>query len=603
MQGVASRECCFRTDDIPFAKVIWELTFACPLKCPYCFQERTGHRNDLSRTELETIRKCALEFLAFMKPKNVLLSGGEPLTLGVNLFNIVASIKRLGASFSMSTTGFPQKTFLEILDMQPSGINISIDPAGMEGKEYEFRKTKFETLLDTLREVASKNVPIKGTSLITRDNIRNVPKYVQMLRTLIEQAPTLRTIFITNPYHIGYTRPDLSVTPDEVNNFVTQVRELSALSLDLRFINFSSIAMPLQACPGAHSVFSIVPNGDVIGCPFLYQRSASFAVGNVSENEPSAIKRGLERFRGFLTQNMAQLVTQTPECQKCPVKSNCRGGCFAESFAMKETSIPALLCRRTVESAKGRDKKLLSLPLQIRVKLMTGKPKTSFKRKILSADVEKLIATHIREYMAKSFSDIAHRFDHIETVVKLTKHIAAIEGANARIVVPAAYFHDFAPRQHEAFHFHTDESADAAATFLNENGFDTDEITAIVHCIVASEFSSFLLGIEPRTLEARVVRDADFLESMGARGIARVFSFAGKHCDTLGDVNYEPSSPPFIQHNIMAPDETPIQHFAAKLLLLNKLLLTSTGKKMGRHRHALMITFLEQYKQEMQGVL
>jgi len=601
MQNVQSRECCFRTDNVPLAKVVWELTFACPLKCPYCFQERTRHRNDASRAELEAIRQSAINFLAFIKPRNVLLSGGEPLTLGRELFGVIAAIQKLGATFSMSTTGFPQKTFLEVLEMNPSGINISIDPAGMEGEEYQYRKTKLETLLDTLRHVATKEIPVKGTSLITRDNIRNVAAYVQMLRTLTEQAPTLRTLFITNPYHIGYTRPDLSVTPEEVRSFITQVRELTALSLHLRFINFSSIAMPLQDCPGAHSVFSIVPNGDVVACPFLYQRSASFAVGNVTENEPLSIKRGLERFRGFLTQNMQQLIAQTPECRDCPVRNECRGGCFAESFAMKETSIPALLCRRTVEVAKGRDDRLLSLPLQIRLKLTTGKPKTTFKRRVLSPDVEQAIAGHIRDYMAHSFSDIAHRFDHIETVVRLSKRIASAEGANPRIVVPAAYFHDFAPRQHEAFHFHTDESADAAATFLNENGFDTDEITAIVHCIVASEFSSYLLGIEPRTLEAMVVRDADFLESIGARGIARVFSFAGKHCKTLGEVDYDPSSPPFIQHNIMAPDETPIQHFAAKLLLLNRLLLTKSARRMGRTRHSLMVAFLEQYAKEMKG--
>jgi uncharacterized protein len=601
MESIVSRECCFRTDEVPFAKVVWELTFVCPLKCPYCFQERTGHRNDVTAAELGAIREGALEFLRFMKPRNVLLSGGEPLTLGSGLLKVISSIKSLGVTFSMSTTGFPQKMFLQVLDMNPSGINISIDPAGLEGKEYEYRKTKFETLLATLREVASRKVPIKGTSLITRENIRNVPDYVQMLRTLAERAPTLRTLFITNPYHIGYTRPDLSVTPDEVANFVSRVRSLSALSLDLRFINFSSISLPLQDCPAAASVFSIVPNGDVVGCPFLYQRSASFAVGNVRDNEPAAIRQGLERFRGFLTQNMMQLITQTPECGQCPARSQCRGGCFAESFAMKETSIPALLCSRTVTVAKGRDEKLLSLPLQVRVKLMTGKPKSKFRRNSLTPALENRIAEHTREYMDRSFSDIAHRFDHIEAVVRLAKRIAKSEGANMRIVVPAAYFHDFAPRQHEAFHFHTDESADAAATFLSENGFDTDEITAIVHCIVASEFSSYLLGIEPRTLEAMVIRDADFLESMGARGIARVFSFAGKHCKTLGEVNYEPSSPPFTQHNIMAPDETPIQHFAAKLLLLNKLLLTSAGKRMGKRRHALMVGFLEQYKREMRG--
>ncbi len=601
MDNVVLRECCFRTGKKPFAKAVWEVTFDCPLKCPYCFQERTGHRNDSTPKELAAIREAALEFLRFMKPSNVLLSGGEPLTLGVDLLKVIGSLRSAGVTFSLSTTGFPQKTFLQVLDEKPSGVNISIDPAGMKGTEYAYRKTTFETLLDTLAQAASRNVPIKGTSLITRENICNVPAYVQMLRTLADKAPTLRTLFITNPYHIGYARADLSVTPDDVAKFMDQVSALAGLSFDLRFINFSSMAMPLQDCPAGTSVFSVVPNGDVVGCPFLYQRTASFAVGNVRDNEPAVIRQGLERFRDVLTRNMMQLIAQTPECSDCPAKSSCRGGCFAESFAMKETSIPALLCSRTVPVAKGRDDMLASIPLQVRVKLVTGKPKSKFRRSTLAPTMERRIAEHVHEYMNRSFSDIAHRFDHVEAVVVLARQIAKKEGANLRIVVPAAYFHDFAPRQHESFHFHTDDSAGAAATFLSENGFDTDEIAAIVHCIVASEFSSCLLGIEPRTLDAKVVRDADFLESMGARGIARAFSFAGKHCKTLGSVDYEPSSPPFVQHNIMAPDETPMHHFAAKLLRLNALLLTATGKRMGKRRHAQMVSFLEEYKKEIQG--
>lgn len=602
MTEIISRECCFRTAERPFEKAVWEITFTCPLKCPYCFQERTGHKNDCSRAELSNIRNKTLDFLRFMAPANVLISGGEPLTLGDGLFKIIKSIQSIGATFSISTTGFPQSRFWQVLDYNPSGVNISIDPAGMSGEQYQYRKTKLETLLSTLQTISDKNIPIKGTSLITKENLQNISAYISMITELVDKAPLMKTLFITNPYHIGYARPDLSVTPNEVRSFIDSVVDLSVLGLDIRFINFSSVALPLQDCPAANSVFTIVPNGDVIGCPFLYQRTSSFAVGNVTENSPEILRENLKRFRGFLQQNMQKLLDLTPECHDCPVKQQCSGGCFAETFAMKETSIPALLCSRTVGSAKGRNGSLSSVHLEVRSRLVTGKPKAKFKRKTLKVSLEKKMADFIQSYMTDTFSDIAHRYDHIECVVKLAKYIATKENANPRIVVPAAYFHDYAPRQHHAFHFHTDESADAATTFLSENGFNMEEITAIVHCIVSSEFSSYLLGIEPKTLEAKVVRDADFLESIGARGIARVFSFAGKHCDSLGALNYNPSRPPFTHHNIMAADETPIHHFAAKLLLLRDLLLTETGKDLGAKRHRFMVQFLARYGREMEGI-
>jgi len=603
MNEVLSRECCFRTGDSgPYEKAIWEVTFTCPLKCPYCFQERTGHRNDCSRLELSRIRDKVLDFLSFMHPRNVLISGGEPLTLGNDLFNIIERINSIGATFSISTTGFPQRRFKQVLEQNPSGVNISIDPAGLQGEQYQHRKTKFETLLSTLQTISDRSIPIKATSLITKENIQNIPAYVAMIRELIHKAPLMKNLYITNPYHIGYGRPDMSVSPSEVHNFIDSVNDLSSLGLNIRFINFSSIALPLQDCPAAKSVFAIVPNGDVMGCPFLYQRSSSFASGNVMENSPNTIMQNLSRFRGFLQQNMRRLLELTPECHGCSANQQCGGGCFAETFAMKETSIPALLCRRTVGSAKGRDKSLSSVSLQVQSRLVSGKPNTKFKRKTIGEALETKMSDFVQAYMKETFSDIAHRFDHIECVVRLAKYIADKEGANHRIVIPAAFFHDYAPRQHYAFHFHTDESADAAATFLSENGFDVDEITAIVHCIVASEFSSYLLGIQPRTLEAKVVRDADFLESIGSRGIARAFSFAGKHCDFLGNLDYDPSHPPFTHHNIMSADETPIHHFAAKLLLIRKLLLTETGKMLGAKRHKFMVQFLRRYGREMEGI-
>ena len=53
-------------------------------------------------------------------------------------------------------------------------------------------------------------------------------------------------------------------------------------------------------------------------------------------------------------------------------------------------------------------------------------------------------------------------------------------------------------------------------------GLDWDgaRIDALAHVIEAHSFSA---GIEPRTLEARILQDADRLDAIGAVGIARCF--------------------------------------------------------------------------------
>ena len=98
MTEITSKECCFRTSGQPFEKAVWEVTFNCSLKCSYCFQERTSHKNGIPKAELSKIREKVIDFLSFLSPKHILISGGEPLTLGTELYRIIESIKSIGVS-------------------------------------------------------------------------------------------------------------------------------------------------------------------------------------------------------------------------------------------------------------------------------------------------------------------------------------------------------------------------------------------------------------------------------------------------------------------------------------------------------------------------
>jgi MoaA/NifB/PqqE/SkfB family radical SAM enzyme len=86
MTTVQSRACCFRRDDTALSKAVWEITFTCPLKCPDCFQERSGHRNTVSGENRWRITANVRAFLGHMRPRNVIIPGGEPLIRGDDLF-------------------------------------------------------------------------------------------------------------------------------------------------------------------------------------------------------------------------------------------------------------------------------------------------------------------------------------------------------------------------------------------------------------------------------------------------------------------------------------------------------------------------------------
>jgi uncharacterized protein len=212
------------------------------------------------------------------------------------------------------------------------------------------------------------------------------------------------------------------------------------------------------------------------------------------------------------------------------------------------------------------------------------------------------IEKQIRDFVSQKLknADIAHGFDHIECVVNMAKMIAKGENADMRIIIPSAYLHDVVPRNEvERFDQHTEASANEARRFLKGIGFSPTEIEQISEVIITSSYESYLKGKEPASLEAKIVRDADWLDAIGARGIARVFVFAGHYgCPEMGKVEWDPENPEKFVMNTCGPDPSPIYHFFSKLLWLNDLMLTQTGKLEAEKRHRFMVDFLKRYKSE-----
>lgn len=216
----------------------------------------------------------------------------------------------------------------------------------------------------------------------------------------------------------------------------------------------------------------------------------------------------------------------------------------------------------------------------------------------ITPDQEEQIRSYVKERLKGA--DIAHGFDHVEYVVNMAKKIAQREGANLRIVVPAAYLHDLVSREEvESYDLHTEESAAEGTLFLKNMGFSANEMELIGDVIKTSSFESHLKGREPISLEAKVLRDADWLDAIGARGIARVFVFAGHYgCPKMGTVDWDPDEPEKLEMSISGPDPSPIYHFFSKLLWQRDLMQTNTGRIEAGKRHNFMVDFLKRYKEE-----
>ena len=198
------------------------------------------------------------------------------------------------------------------------------------------------------------------------------------------------------------------------------------------------------------------------------------------------------------------------------------------------------------------------------------------------------------DFAAKATAaDAAHDILHVRRVLKNNLYLTEIEDVNAWITVPAACLHDCVPvAKDHALRSQGSRLAAAAATdFLSSIGFPADLAGDVHHAIEAHSYSA---GIEPRTPEARVVQDADRLDSLGAIGIARCLLVGGRLDRPLCD-----AGDPFCDER--PPDDAlyTLDHFYAKLLKLPATMQTTAGRAEAERRADLMRRYLDDLRDEI----
>lgn len=187
-----------------------------------------------------------------------------------------------------------------------------------------------------------------------------------------------------------------------------------------------------------------------------------------------------------------------------------------------------------------------------------------------------------------------HDWWHIWRVWQMAKKIAAFENARIEIVEMAALLHDVADHK---LTYRPKDSLRNIQAWIQREGLSNDEIAMISDIIENVSFKGAGMKDNMKSMEGRIVQDADRLDAMGAIGIARTFAYGGSKQRMI----YDPSKKPVLHHSFeqYKTSESPtINHFYEKLLRLKDRMHTQTGKKIAEGRHQTMIRFLESFFQE-----
>lgn len=200
---------------------------------------------------------------------------------------------------------------------------------------------------------------------------------------------------------------------------------------------------------------------------------------------------------------------------------------------------------------------------------------------------EKEIATIV------TAADPAHDMLHFKRVVDMARHLAQLEKAQLEVVIPAAWFHDYVivPKNDLGRITASQASAIKAVEFLRTVNYPATYMKEIAHAIESHSFSA---KIEPRTIEAQVVQDADRLDALGAIGIARCFAVAAQMKRPFYHLN-----DPFC--DIREPDDMQytLDHFYKKLFLIAGTMKTKSGQDEAKKRLRFMEEFMAQLKSEL----
>lgn len=219
------------------------------------------------------------------------------------------------------------------------------------------------------------------------------------------------------------------------------------------------------------------------------------------------------------------------------------------------------------------------------------------------------IHEEIKNIVEYELSCSAHNMDHIMRVYNLCMHIAKNEkNVELDILIPAVLIHDIARSKEDedtsGVIDHAVLGSEMADKILRKLEFKNDDIENIKHCILSHRYRS---GNEPKSIEAKILFDADKLDAIGAMGISRCFMLAGQYGERIyRDIGIEEYKKSNITKNGRIKDmskHSPNIEYEIKLKKIKNRLFTETAKKLAENRMEYMGEFFTRLKNEVNGII
>ncbi|WP_437785574.1 pyrroloquinoline quinone biosynthesis protein PqqE [Sorangium sp. So ce1097] len=308
--------------------LIAELTYRCPLRCPYCSNpvELARAAGELSTEDWCRVFAEAVE-LGVMQ---VHLTGGEPLARR-DLEALVRRARELGLYTNLITSGVPlaRERLAALRAAGVDNVQLSVQDADAARADRIAGFASFDHKLAVAGWVKAEGLPLTVNVVLHRANIENVPAIIALAERL--GADRLE---LANTQYLGWAlanREALLPAREQLERafaVASAARERLLGRMEMVFVTPDYHAAWPRACMDgwARRYLHVAPDGLVLPCHAAHT-IPGLRFESVRERPLASIWRdspGMSRFRGD--------AWMPPPCQGCDRRGVDFGGCRCQAY-------------------------------------------------------------------------------------------------------------------------------------------------------------------------------------------------------------------------------------------------------------------------------
>ncbi|NMC42311.1 MAG: radical SAM protein [candidate division Zixibacteria bacterium] len=332
--------------------VVWEITFACNMRCLHCGTSAGKARPD----ELTTAEALALiDELAALECEVINLSGGEPL-LRKDWRQLAERIKHHNMYLHIISNGYlvDDEIVADFKRLQFDNVGISFD--GTQKTHDYIRRTpgSHDRAYAAMKRLAEAKVPFCAVTQVSNLNLGEID---DIRRELLEVGCKSWRIQMTTA--TGRMPKDLTLTLDNYPSFIDKLlaygKDESQIQIDVgENIGYFGCkgtelvgGQPYLGCFAGTRVLGIESDGKIKGCLSMPEE---FVEGNIRDSSLTAIWNDPDKFaynRKFTRE------TARGECYDCQFLPLCRGGCATTSVGASGHRADNPYCIYRIERRQG----------------------------------------------------------------------------------------------------------------------------------------------------------------------------------------------------------------------------------------------------------